>query len=241
MLISGTGCDDTFWEPALASLSGFRVITLHNRGVGNSSDIPDGWTTRDCAGDVISVLDAAGVESAGVYGHSLGGRIAQWVAADHPDRVRRLVLGATTVGDVGGVPRSAAAVEAFASGSISALLGLAFSAGYRASHPDAARVLVNHLRPRDRRRQFAMSSAHDGRAALAAIVAPTLIVHGRDDGITDVANAAILQDGIAGADLLLLSGASHNYLYDRPEVNGVVAAFLAGASDAPRRIQQTWT
>ena len=53
--------------------------------------------------DAVAVLDGLGVERAHVYGHSLGGRIAQWVAADHPERVDRLVLGATTVGDRTGV------------------------------------------------------------------------------------------------------------------------------------------
>ncbi|RZS32645.1 alpha/beta hydrolase family protein [Herbihabitans rhizosphaerae] len=57
------------------------------------------------AGDVIAVLDHLGVERADVYGTSMGGRVAQWVAALYPERVRRLVLGCTSPGGGHGVER----------------------------------------------------------------------------------------------------------------------------------------
>lgn len=227
VLIAGFGCDDTFWDPVLPSLAGMRVITMHNRGVGHSSDIPVGFSSRDSAGDVIAVLDALGVDESAVYGHSMGGRIAQWVAAEHPDRVAALVLGATTVGDAHGIPRSPEAAAAFASGDPKALLDLVFTPGYIAAHPDAAHVTVSRIRGlRNRSRQLALSGGHDGSSALAAITAPTLVVHGTADGITDVANARILRDGIAGADLLELSGLRHNYLYESSIANRMVAQAL---------------
>ncbi|WP_443334234.1 alpha/beta fold hydrolase [Streptomyces sp. GESEQ-13] len=43
---------------------------------------------------MVAVLDSLGIERADVHGTSMGGRVAQWIAARHPGRVRRLVPGA---------------------------------------------------------------------------------------------------------------------------------------------------
>jgi len=230
VLISGLGADETIWEPALDSLDGSTIVRLHNRGIGHSADIPSpAWTTRDAAADVAAVLDAAGLPRAAVYGHSLGGRIAQWVAADFPDRVTRLVLGATTPGDAHGFPRPEAATRAFESGNPVAALELVFSPGYLAAHPEAATTIENRaVSPEQGALQLAMSTAHDAWQALPRIRARTLVVHGVDDGVTDVRNASILRDHIADADLLLLAGARHAYPFERPDANAMIAAFLAG-------------
>ena len=230
VLISGLGADETIWEPPLESLAGFTIVRLHNRGIGHSAAIPSpAWTTRDAAADVVAVLDAAGLPGVAVYGHSLGGRIAQWVAADFPDRVTRLVLGATTTGDAHGLPRPEAATLAFESGDPLAALELVFSPGYLAAHPEAEKRTENRaVSPEQGALQLAMSTAHDGWDALPRIRARTLVVHGVGDGVTDVRNASILHEHITAADLVLLAGARHAYFYERADANAMIAAFLAG-------------
>src|SRR5207248_1692442 len=78
LLIMGLGLSGGAWwrtVPVLARR--FRVITFDNRGVGRSPSLTYAYTTEAMADDAESVLDAAGIDSAHVYGISLGGMVAQ--------------------------------------------------------------------------------------------------------------------------------------------------------------------
>lgn len=231
VLIGGLGADESIWDDTLASLRGFTIIRFHNRGIGNSSVIPSTtWSTRDSARDVIAVLDAVGVITAAVYGHSLGGRIAQWVAADFPHRVDRLVLGATTVGDEHGVPRPLAATAAFESGDPMAVLELVYTPAYIATHPEASSQTTNKAKsPEQASLQLALSTAHDGLDAIPRIQVPVLVVHGSDDGVTNPRNATILHELLPHSDLLVLDNARHGYFSERRDANAMIAAFLSAS------------
>jgi pimeloyl-ACP methyl ester carboxylesterase len=71
---------------------GIRAIVPDQRGHGASDKPLDGYAMRQLALDALGLLDAAGVDRAVVAGHSMGGFVAQHLAALAPDRVSRLVL-----------------------------------------------------------------------------------------------------------------------------------------------------
>ncbi|WP_245953559.1 alpha/beta fold hydrolase [Arthrobacter silvisoli] len=86
LLLAGQATGMAGWGPTADALARhFRVIRYDHRGVGGSTKgDPERYTTRLLAEDAAAVLDAAGVGAAHLYGHSMGGRIAQWLAIDRP-------------------------------------------------------------------------------------------------------------------------------------------------------------
>jgi 3-oxoadipate enol-lactonase len=96
VLIHGLGLDHRAWEMAAGSLAGsFTVHTYDLPGHG-ARPVPVSYTIDDLAAECRALLEAAGIRRAHVAGYSLGGLVAQALAADHPSLVDRLVLIDTT-------------------------------------------------------------------------------------------------------------------------------------------------
>ncbi len=235
LLIAGQAMTHHNWRRTAQVLAADRrVLVYDHRGVGSSeSRFPTGWSTRDFARDAIAVLDAAGVDRAAVFGHSMGGRIAQWMAADFPERVTALILSATTVGDPQGVVRESEATTALLAGTPEVLLPMFASKAWLSAHPEEARELLS--RPQDaaaRRAHYGASAMHDGSTALPLIDAPTLVLHGEEDELCPVGNARILADRIHDARLHVVPRGRHMFVAEFPEVLEVVAEFLDGVGSA---------
>lgn len=97
VLLNSIGCDLSLYDPVVPLLTpDFRVLRIDTRGHG-ASDAPAGDYSLDLlAGDVLAVMDAAGVAKATLVGTSLGGMIAMALAPKTPDRVEALVLACTS-------------------------------------------------------------------------------------------------------------------------------------------------
>jgi pimeloyl-ACP methyl ester carboxylesterase len=223
--ITGFTISAAIFDPVLPLYTDrFDCVTFDNRGSGRSPAAVRPLSMADFAADCVRVLDAAGLESAHVIGLSMGGMIAQELALRFPERVRGLVLGATTPGG----PRAARpSVAELAALGLSArgegrLGSWLFSERFRREQPERVRELLRFFAAH--RARVASVNAHwwatvyhDTVSRLGAIQAPTLVVHGSEDAMAPLSNARLLAERIPDAELHVVDGAGHAYLLERPE------------------------
>jgi 3-oxoadipate enol-lactonase len=245
LLVMGLGMNATGWwrtAPVLAA-AGLCVLAFDNRGVGRSDRPPGPYTTAMMADDAIAVLDAAGVQHAHVYGISLGSMIAQEIALRYPDRIVRLVLGASTPGGDHAIPADGETLEFFhrrgqmpAEEAVWASVPYNYSTRTRAQHgdriaEDIGRRLRYPIEPQPYAAQVAAALGHDAYDRLARVRARTLVVHGQEDVMVPPANGRLLANLIPDARVLELRGAAHLYPTDEPNADHEVAAFLTASAD----------
>jgi aminoacrylate hydrolase len=94
ILSAGLGGSGAFWAPQMdALLSRFRVVLYDHRGTGRSvRTLPAPYAVANMGDDIVSVMDALGLERAHVVGHAAGGNAGLALALDHPGRIDRLVV-----------------------------------------------------------------------------------------------------------------------------------------------------
>ena len=117
VVVSGTGIHSGIWKPfQVPFISKERIVIISDhRGLGRSDKPDEPYSTRQFASDILGVVDHLGVEQIHVLGHSMGGRVAQWLAIDNPKRVVSLNLASSGSGNfkksadfIRGIPLSTA-------------------------------------------------------------------------------------------------------------------------------------
>jgi 3-oxoadipate enol-lactonase len=238
LLIMGLGYPSLMWyrtRPLLAAQ--YLTIALDNRGVGRS-DVPSGpYPIALMASDAAAVLDAAEVESAHVFGLSMGGMIAQEFALQYPKRVRSLILGCTAAGGPTAVKAEPEVIQLLMSrGEMSpeesAQASVPFiydvSTSRQRIDEDIARRRDWFPRPAAYIAQLQGILAWEAYSRLPKINAPTLVIHGETDRLVPVGNGKLIAERIPGARLVLLRNASHIFTTDKPEPSHqAILEFLA--------------
>jgi proline iminopeptidase len=270
LLIAGLGLQLTDWPDefcAALAAEGFYVIRFDNRDSGLSTKMeqfgkPDlafafvksmffmpllpGYTLYDMANDAVGLLDALRIGKTHIVGASMGGMIAQIIAATRPDRTFTLTSMMSTSGRPGLPGPTLAAHNALLSrpddphdlSSVVEHFVRAFRAigspGYPT--PDALlrrRVTVSVLRnfyPQGTSRQFmAVAASGDRVALLSTVRAPTLVIHGTHDPLVPLACGRDTANWVPGAILHEVDGMGH----DLPpgldeELSALIAAHCRG-------------
>ena len=217
LLVAGLASDSFSWLPVATPLAArFRTIMPDNRGVGRTRP-QDGPCSIDAiADDCAALLRHLGVERASVLGHSMGGFVAQRLAARHPGLVDRLVLVATGTG--AGARNAATFVEMaekldagedaerwFLDDPAKAEAVMAWALNY--PWPQSARAF---------RRQVDAVIAYDGSADVGAIAVPTLVVAGREDILYPAEECEAFARRIPGAAFTVIEGAAHAVHTEQP-------------------------
>ncbi len=274
LLIMGLGAQMTRWADDFVDRfvkRDFRVVRFDNRDVGLSErmdaagppDIPGivaalhahttppaAYTLSDMAADAVGVLDALGIAKAHIVGASMGGMIAQLVAADYPEHTLSLTSIMSTTGHPD-LPR--ATPEAMAvlnergpgpnedmEGYLAHAVVSARTIGSPGFPFDEATVRANSKRDAERsyypvgflRQYAAVMASPERRAKLAKVTAPTVVIHGEADPLVPVSGGRDTAENISGAELRIIPGMGHDIppaLYDTI-VEGVMSVVARSKS-----------
>jgi pimeloyl-ACP methyl ester carboxylesterase len=229
-LIMGLGFQLVHWPDEFCKRiadRGFYVVRFDNRDAGRSTHLPGAdYTLADMAADAIGLLDVLGIRRAHVAGASMGGMIAQVMAARYPSRVLSLASLMSTTGRRGKGRTSpwlirhmlsrGARTEHQAIERRTRLFAAIGSPGFEQDVNEIRRTTALSFR-RDpdhragRRRQYeAVRAAGDRTDELAQITAPTVVIHGMADRMCHYSGGQATADAISGARLLLIPGMGHD-------------------------------
>lgn len=241
LLIMGLGGAGVAWGDAFIQgleFEGFEIIVIDNRDTGSSTMFTDWgkptlwwqilkyelgfsvdapYNLNEMAADSIAVLDAAGYEQVHVMGVSMGGMIAQILAAQYPERVASLTSVMSTTFAPHLPPPTAAAegnLRSLAEGDAEASREEAMR--NRGFYPES---MERHL--------MAVFSTGDRTEEVQRIDKPTLVIHGSEDPLIPPEHGVHTAEQIKGAKFVLVEGMGHN-LPERfhPQIIGLMSAHI---------------
>ncbi|HMS78454.1 MAG TPA: alpha/beta fold hydrolase [Burkholderiaceae bacterium] len=243
VLSNSLATDLSLWDAVVGPLSArWRVVAYDTRGHGASHAPAPAATFGDLAGDLLAVMDAAGLGAAFVAGVSLGGMAGLHCARDAPARVRGLVACNCRASiDAAGIAGWEQRVQVLRERGLDALAGVTlerwFEAGYRTANPavmDRVRTMIRATSPAGYEACVRAIESIDLLGRLPGIRVPVLLVAGAQDGAASPATMRGMADAIPDARLEVLDPCGHLSPVQRPaELTALIDGFLTRWS-APR-------
>lgn len=234
VLITGFGCDHSFWRPLLDYLTPyFKVILFDNRGSGQTTHGNSEFTFSTLADDVMLLADSLGAIQPHILGHSMGGCIAQVIGNKYPTKINKLALF-----------NSSAKLNIVTLNALSTLIELqkkelepslildvfmpwSFSSEFLGDTKKVElhkKMVLEYPYPQTiegNASQLNALSKFDSRPFLKSISPPTLIVGTDKDLLITEEETAFLNQSLINSELLILPGA-HLSIIERPEGMGKV-------------------
>ena len=220
LLIMGHRYSSAMWYPVFEAFKDrYHLIWFDNQGAGQSAARAS-TSVAEMTSDALAVLDAAGVDSAHVYGVSMGGGIALEFGIRYPNRIRSLILGCTMAKtpDIPPRPKWLISLLYRLSPLLKGLASKKFKGGYGDAAPDDRIARDKALLDRD---SFSMKGVIAQSHAIidyavtpeevAAVTLPALVLHGTQDQVVPFEAGVKLSGMLPDARLVTLQDAGHNY------------------------------
>ncbi|MBI5262436.1 MAG: 3-oxoadipate enol-lactonase [Bradyrhizobium sp.] len=233
MLSNSLGSTLQMWDPQMKALTQvFRVIRYDTRGHGKS-DVPAGPYSMERFGrDVLAILDDLNIAKVHWCGLSMGGMIGQWLGANAPGRMGKIIL-ANTACYYPDPTNWMNRIKAVKEGGLAALADTIISnwltADFREREPQITARMKAMLQASPVEGYVACCEALsrlDQRDLLSRIKSPTLVIAGRHDMSTPISAAEFIRSRIPGASMTILDSAHISNVEQPHAFTDAVVGFL---------------
>jgi 3-oxoadipate enol-lactonase len=238
VLIHGYPFNRSLWNEQVEALSGnYRVVTPDLRGFGESDASEGPATMNRMAQDVAKLMDQLGIDRAVIGGLSMGGYVALAFVKQFPSRVKALVLADTRPqadteeGKQTRVQQAEKALAEGVAGIADAMLPKLLTPETVSKRPEVVkRVRDMMLKTKPQGAASAllgMAEREDQSEFISTIDVPTMIVVGREDAITPLADSELMHAKIQHSRLVVLDNAGHvSNLEQTEQFNDALMTFL---------------
>jgi 3-oxoadipate enol-lactonase len=202
VLSNALGATAAMWDPQVEQLERRLTVIRYEHTLRGS--------VAELAQHLLEALSRIGMKRVSFCGLSLGAMVGMWIAAEHPDRIDRLVLACTSAG-FGVRSEWAARAALVRAHGIERVAPDALNKWFTPAYVDRRPFLDMQLAlaPEEYALGLEAIGGFDFRERLGEIQVPTLVIAGADDTATTPADAAVLADGIPDSRLVILDHAAH--------------------------------
>lgn len=224
IMILGLESNIDWWGRSLLKKisNSFKVIVFDNRGTGRSDTPEEVFSIKTLVNDTAGLMDALNIKQAHIFGHSMGGRIAQGLVLNYQERVKKLILCSTSCGASKFIPAPPEVMHIVESPrgnqtpekTAKNMLSIFYTEDFLKTHPKFVEIAIQNMTKvqissKSYNQQLKAIAAFDVCEKLKTINKQTCIMHGTQDRLVPAQNGKILAKLIPNATLILFKKSAH--------------------------------